>query len=79
FLRGKVNFLNQKYDGAMEDLNHALRLDPLYGEAYYHRAGVYQDLGQYDKALSDMRYAQSLGVQIDPAFINMVLEGNSGK
>jgi len=63
FCRGTVLILNrQDYPGAIEDLNRALKLDPLYGQAYLNRGFCREQLTDYGGALSDYRKA----AEIDP-------------
>ena len=62
FERGKMYLLDQIYDAALDDCNKLIELNPEYDEglAYNLRGCVYENLGQYEKALADFNKALDL-------------------
>lgn len=54
---------------AYEDFSQAIRLDPLDGETYFHRARVNQALGDIKAAVNDVKIARKLGHPVAPEFI----------
>jgi tetratricopeptide (TPR) repeat protein len=59
-------------DQALQDFNKAIQLDPKFARAYRDRAMVYYDQTDYDKSLTDLLQARSLGYQVDEDFVKMV-------
>jgi Tfp pilus assembly protein PilF len=59
-----------QFDQAIADLNKALELDPKYDLAYYGRARAFYGKKEYGLAWEDVRKAQSLGIKIDPKFLD---------
>jgi len=49
---------------AISAFTRAIRIDPMYAEAYYNRGNVYSYMGQFEKAVSDFTKA----IQIDPHY-----------
>lgn len=76
--RGNVYLHKGNYDQAISDCNRAIELLPDYGFAYYYRAYAYYYKQEYNKAWSDMYKAESLGVHIDPDFLE-ALKKASGR
>jgi tetratricopeptide (TPR) repeat protein len=60
---GLALYLAKDYQGALEPLQAAVRLKPLWGSAHYTLALVYWNLKQYGPALTHARKAQDLGVR----------------
>lgn len=53
--RGFLRIMREKVQEGLADLNEALRLDPKNVEAVEYRGLLFEELGQYDKALADHR------------------------
>lgn len=58
--RGKLKRNDDDSDGAIEDFNSALRINPKYANAFYFRALAKGDLQRYKEALEDFNIAVSL-------------------
>jgi TolB-like protein/Tfp pilus assembly protein PilF len=59
---GRVLYRARRYDGAIRHLNRALELEPAMGRLVHIRlANVYEQMGQYDRALSALQRASDLG------------------
>jgi len=52
---------------ALSDYTRALRINPLYGEAYNNRAAALIVLGEYERARKDIRRMEELGYPFNPA------------
>jgi tetratricopeptide (TPR) repeat protein len=63
------------YLKALEDNSKAIKYNPGLDRAYFNRAGNYFILGIYDKALEDALKAKSLGMDVDPRFIEALQAG----
>lgn len=50
---GRAYYFEGKYELALTYFNKALKIDPYYTKVYNNRALIYQQRGQYDKALED--------------------------
>jgi len=61
---GKRLFDQADYDGAIQELNEAIRLDPNLAEAYAYRARSYSGKGDYDQGLSDANKAIQLNSKL---------------
>jgi tetratricopeptide (TPR) repeat protein len=72
--RGIAYIWKKKYDLALADFNKAIELDPKNGKAYNNRAIVYSYQGESGKALQDLKKAKSLGIAVDPDFLNKLEE-----
>lgn len=48
------------FQGAIKDLNQAIRINPKYAFAYYRRAEARQNTGEVDKAIADLQKAAEL-------------------
>lgn len=59
--RGMAYLLREEYQRAVEDCDHALSLDPIYGEAYLLRGIAFSTLSEYQRAISDFTRALALG------------------
>ena len=51
-------------DGALEDFNQAINLDPKHVEGYDYRADVWKAKGEIDRALADYEIA----IRLDPTY-----------
>ena len=63
--RGNQKFHSGDLEGALEDYDLAIEIDPDYAPAYYNRGMAYEDLGDYDMALMDYTTA----IEIDPNYV----------
>jgi len=52
-IRGRAYFGKGDYASALEDFNHALKLNPKFADAYYNRGLSYKNTGKYREALAD--------------------------
>ena len=75
---GKLEEAQTYYLKAIEDNTKAIQLSPRLAMAYFNRAGNYFITGVFDKALADALKAKSLGMEVDPRFIE-VLQANQKK
>ena len=57
------------YDSALIDFSKAIEMNPNNKEAYYNRSQTYNNIKNYRNALDDALKAQSLGYNIDAAYI----------
>ncbi len=64
--RGKLYLEKRALSLALADLNRAIRLHPNFGDAYYCRAIVYQELGDKEKAEADFNTADELQIPLIP-------------
>ena len=55
------------YADALSDYNQALKINPLYGEAYNNRAATLIVLGEYQQARKDIRKMEELGYPFNQA------------
>ncbi|MEA3403536.1 MAG: tetratricopeptide repeat protein [Armatimonadota bacterium] len=58
-LRGYALSELGRHEEALEDMNAAVKLTPLGGISYYHRATVLYELGRYEEAWRDVHTAES--------------------
>lgn len=70
--RGVAYIWKKKFDLAIEDFSKAIELDPRNGKAYNNRAIVYSYQGETGRALQDLKKAKSLGVAVDPGFLQEI-------
>ena len=61
---GKRLFDQNNRDGALQELNEAIKLDPNLAEAYAYRARIYNGKSDYDRALSDANRAIQLNSRL---------------
>ena len=54
---------------AMADYNKAIVINPNYADVYYNRAVIYYQLKEYDRAWVDVHKVGSLGIKINPEFL----------
>ncbi len=54
-----------RYDEALEDLDVANELNPLFANTYYLRGFLYYEIGEMHKAISDLERALELGLDPD--------------
>ena len=60
---GRIDFIDQKYQAAIQELNTAAKLDPGFVRTYNVRGLSYEALGQADRALADLRRSVALNRQ----------------
>ncbi len=70
--RGTIYFRKREYDKAIFDFDQMLRINPNDPRAYHNRGVAYFQKGEYDKAWEDVKKAQTLGVDINPAFLEQL-------
>ena len=58
--RGYLYFKTKRYELALADYNHALKLQDKDAEIYQHRGELYQAMGKQDLAQADFARARSL-------------------
>ncbi|XP_049854365.1 uncharacterized protein LOC126335302 isoform X1 [Schistocerca gregaria] len=58
--RGHIRYLQVNFDGAIEDYDKAIAIDPDLAVAYYNRGTVFYRLGNFEDALTDMEHAVRL-------------------
>jgi len=63
--RGFSNLKKGKYDKVILDCNMTRKIDPANASAYLMRGLTYYFMKDYDKALSDVSKAESLGLKVD--------------
>lgn len=76
--RGFAYSKKGQYDQAISDYGKALEIHPGYADAYFNRAVAHYSKGEYEKAWSDVHKVESLGLQVNPGFID-ALRAVSGK
>ncbi|WP_199313181.1 serine/threonine-protein kinase [Microcoleus sp. FACHB-672] len=59
---GVQHYFDNQPTQALEKYNFALKLDPNYGEVYYNRGGIYEDLRDFERARIDYQAAAKAGV-----------------
>jgi tetratricopeptide (TPR) repeat protein len=69
FNRANAYYRKAQYDQAIADLNKALELNPRDAEAYNNRGLYFYYKKEYGRAWEDIRKARSLGLEIDPRFL----------
>jgi Flp pilus assembly protein TadD len=69
---GVAHYAKGLNDQAIKYYHQAMTLDPKYAKAYKNRAMVYDSLGDFDKAVADLKQAKSLGYNVDPDFIKLM-------
>lgn len=63
-------------DQAIADFSRVIEIDPKFGKAYNNRAVAYSLKGDRDKARQDAEKAQSLGIQVNQAFMDSLKQGD---
>jgi len=78
FNRGFAYGRKGEWDHAIADFNRGIELKPKkdIGLAYYERAVVYYEIGEYEKAWNDVRRAQTLAHTVDPLFLKKLREAS---
>ena len=76
--RGLTFFNQGEYQKAISDYDEALRINPMYAQTYLNRADAYYARKEYDRAREDIQKVQSLGLRVDPSFLQRLREA-SGK
>lgn len=72
---GKAQEAISYYNQAIADNSKAIELSPSLSLAYFNRAGNYFTIGAYNKALADALKSRSLGMDVDPKFIEVLQQG----
>ena len=67
FSSGKEKSKNGEVDLAIEDYTKAIELKPDYADAYYYRSKAWLQIGEEEKAKSDMKTANEIGININTA------------
>lgn len=70
FKNGSAKYQLKDYDGAILDLNRAIKLNPDYTEAYYFRAICEVKLDELDEALKDFNKVLELDPNYKDAYFN---------
>ncbi len=60
------------FDRAILQYDSAIQIEPAKGLFYYNRSLAYNSLGNTEKALTDARQAQELGMSVNPRYIEML-------
>lgn len=69
--RGIIYMAMGNYKKALSDLDHALKLDDMTGEAYVNRGNLWFSQNKLEKAIEDYNQAIKLGViKLDVAYLN---------
>ena len=64
FLKGRDKVNQEKYQAAITDLNKAIELDSIYGDAYFYRGNAEINLNNYADAMADYTRA----IEIDTTY-----------
>ena len=67
FSSGKEKSKNGEVNFAIEDYTKAIELKPDYADAYYYRSKAWLQIGEEEKAKSDMKTANEIGININTA------------
>jgi tetratricopeptide (TPR) repeat protein len=70
--RGRIYYRLKKYEEGIKDLNKAIELNDKSGDSYYLRAKCYAQKGNKAQATQDAEKAKTLGVQVDPNFLQQL-------
>ncbi|OGW97802.1 MAG: hypothetical protein A2Z81_03680 [Omnitrophica WOR_2 bacterium GWA2_45_18] len=70
FHRGVTHVWQKAYESAIGDFSNALTFDPDLAVAYYNRSLTYRILGDTQRALEDALKAESLGYNVDRAYLD---------
>ncbi|MBJ11212.1 MAG: hypothetical protein CMP66_07160 [Flavobacteriales bacterium] len=54
-LRGELHFLYRNHEQSLKDLNNVLRVDPYEAKAYYFKGLNFKELGDFEKAISQLQ------------------------
>jgi tetratricopeptide (TPR) repeat protein len=65
-----------QFDQAISDYDKAIELNPRFAKAILSRGAAYYFKGEYDKAWADVHKAQSLGLQVLPAFLQALSQAS---
>ena len=68
--RGLMYYNRHNLTQAMSDYNKAIAINSQDAQVHYNRAVIYYQLRQYDKAWGDAHKVESLGIKINPKFID---------
>ncbi len=64
FRQGMQKGAENKFEEALEHFNEAIKLNPIYAEAFLYRGISFNELGKYDKAITDL----TICIELDPKF-----------
>ncbi len=67
FNSGKEKSKKGEVDLAIEDYTKAIELKPDYADAHYYRSKAWLQIGEEEKAKSDMKTANEIGININTA------------
>ncbi len=67
--RAQAYIRHKNYDAGIADLNTYLQLKPESADAYMKRSSAYFEKKDYKNALSDANQAQSMGLKVDPNYL----------
>ena len=68
FKRANEKFKQKDFNGALLDINKAIRINPNVSGFYGSRAAIYGMMGNYESACADMRKAIAMGDNIVPEY-----------
>lgn len=60
FHQGVEHYRLGDFQGAVEEFNRAIQINPNYADAYNKRSSAYASLGNYQKAIEDLQIATNL-------------------
>lgn len=70
---GKKQVYEGNYSKAIKYYDKALKINPNFAEAYYHRANAKYDLKDYEGSMADCRKALNLNPELKSAYFNLGL------
>ena len=65
-----------QFDQAISDYDKAIEINPKFAKAILSRGAAYYFEGEYDKAWADVHKAQSMGLQVHPAFLQALRQAS---
>ena len=77
--RGAVYSLEADYDRAIADFTKVIEIDPQFAKAYAVRARAYYKNEQFEESRKDVKAAQELGYEFEPAFLESVQNAAGNK
>ena len=69
FEEGLAKIKSKEYGEAKHKFDMAIKLNPVFAEAYYHRAIMHSNMGHDKEPLQDLKKAEELGYKDAPAMI----------
>lgn len=64
-MRGLASKAVEKYQSVVADFSKVIELEPTEADAFHYRAYAYHQLGEDDKALTDVTRALQIGLESD--------------